>query len=73
MVPPMTEPARRLVCPYCASYEVERLYLASVRMDSCRCRACGAGWDEELETGQFRGRAASSSAAAASLQRPPTR
>jgi hypothetical protein len=61
-VPRVTEPARRLGCPYCSSYEVERLYLASVRLDSCRCRACGAGWDEELDTGEFRGRAPRSSA-----------
>jgi hypothetical protein len=72
-VPGVTEPARRLGCPYCSSYEVERLYLASVRLDSCRCRACGAGWDETLDTGEFRGRAQKSSAAAASLQRRPIR
>jgi hypothetical protein len=49
-------------CPYCCSYEVDRLYLASVRLDSCRCRGCGAGWDEEVATGEFRGRADRSSA-----------
>jgi hypothetical protein len=61
-VPAVTEPAWRLGCPYCCSFEVDRLYLASVRLDSCRCRGCGAGWDEELDTGQFRGRADRSSA-----------
>jgi transposase-like protein len=48
--------ATSLGCPYCCSYEVERLYLASVHLDSCRCRACGAGWEEQLGTGEFRGR-----------------
>jgi len=47
----------RLQCPYCGDYGVDRLYLASVRLDSCACNGCGARWDEERETGQFRGRA----------------
>ena len=46
-----------LRCPYCGAYEVERLYLASVRLDSCECTACGARWDEDAVTGAFRGRA----------------
>jgi len=58
----VTEAAWRLGCPYCCSHEVDRLYLASVRLDSCRCRACGAAWDEEFLTGEFRGRADRSSA-----------
>jgi hypothetical protein len=58
----VTEAAWRLGCPYCCSHEVDRLYLASVRLDSCRCRACGAAWDEEVLTGEFRGRADWSSA-----------
>jgi hypothetical protein len=45
-----------LGCPYCCAYEVDRLFLASARVDSCQCRACGARWDEELGTGEFRGR-----------------
>jgi hypothetical protein len=32
------------------------MYLASTHVDSCQCRACGARWDEELGTGEFRGR-----------------
>ena len=54
--------ARHLGCPYCCSYEVDRLYLASAGVDSCRCRACGARWDEELGSGEFRGRAERQSA-----------
>ena len=46
----------RLQCPYCDSYEVDRLYLASLRIDSCVCTSCGARWDEDTTTGEFRGR-----------------
>ena len=45
-----------LACPYCGSYDVGRLYLASVHLDSCECRACAARWDEDVESGEFRGR-----------------
>ena len=48
---------RHLGCPFCASYGTNRLYLASVRLDSCECPVCGARWDEEPETGTYRGRA----------------
>ena len=48
-------------CPYCDSYEVERLYLASLNLDSCACIACGARWDEDAASGEFRGRASKSS------------
>jgi len=53
-----TEPRHegRLRCPYCDSYEVDRLYLASLRVDSCVCTSCGARWDEDAATGEFRGR-----------------
>lgn len=50
-----------LRCPFCDAYEVDRLYLASSRLDSCECRSCNARWDEELETGAFRGRSARTS------------
>jgi transposase-like protein len=40
-----------LRCPYCNAYEVERLYLASNRVDSCTCRSCGERWDQEQATG----------------------
>ena len=46
----------RLQCPYCDSYEIDRLYLASLRVDSCVCSSCGARWDEDAATGEFRGR-----------------
>ncbi|MFN0027313.1 MAG: hypothetical protein ACKV2O_09070 [Acidimicrobiales bacterium] len=52
----MQDGAGRLKCPYCEAYGVSRLYLATVRLDSCECSECGARWDEEPITGQFRGR-----------------
>ena len=59
----MSEPADdSFACPYCNSHEVDRLYLASANVDSCRCRACGARWDEELGSGEFRGRSERQSA-----------
>jgi hypothetical protein len=50
-----------LACPFCSAYEVERLYLASLALDSCVCTICGARWDEDATSGEFRGRASSSS------------
>lgn len=44
-------------CPFCNSYDVARLYVASVNIDSCECAGCGARWDEECGTGAYRGRA----------------
>jgi len=35
------------MCPYCDGYQVDRMYLASIGMDSCQCRSCGARWDED--------------------------
>lgn len=54
-MPPAGRP--ELVCPYCRSTAVDRLYLGSVHLDSCECTACGARWDEDPITGEFRGRA----------------
>jgi hypothetical protein len=48
-------------CPYCESFEVDRLYLASLNLDSCVCLACAARWDEDATSGEFRGRASRSS------------
>jgi transcription elongation factor Elf1 len=48
-------------CPFCNSYEVERLFVASLRFDSCACLTCGARWDEDAESGKFRGRSSPSS------------
>lgn|GEM_PF-1313937 len=45
-----------LTCPFCNSYDVARLYVASVNADSCECSACGARWDEECGSGRYRGR-----------------
>lgn len=45
-----------LQCPFCEAYEVERLYLASLCLDSCACTSCGARWDEDAESGDYRGR-----------------
>ncbi len=46
-----------MACPFCASYEVARMFIASVNLDSCECSACGARWDEDRESGEYRGRA----------------
>ncbi|MEZ5137924.1 MAG: hypothetical protein R2702_02190 [Acidimicrobiales bacterium] len=56
-------PLRRThaTCPYCESTDVARLYLGSVRLDSCECSTCGARWDEDPATGAFRGRASRAS------------
>jgi hypothetical protein len=48
-------------CPYCASYDVERLYVASIRVDSCQCGGCHARWDEDSKTGEYQGRLRSTS------------
>jgi hypothetical protein len=44
------------MCPFCSAYGVDRLYLASLDLDSCACSACGARWDEEHDTGEYAGR-----------------
>ena len=44
-----------LACPYCATYGVERLYLAGLDLDACACRACGARWDERCTDGELVG------------------
>lgn len=46
----------RLQCPFCEAYDIDRLYLASLRVDSCICSSCGARWDEDASTGEYRGR-----------------
>ena len=51
----MNEQGGHLQCPFCETYEVERLYLASLRLDSCACSSCGAQWDEDPVTGDYRG------------------
>lgn len=44
-------------CPFCNSFDVSRLYVASAGIDSCECLSCGARWDQERETGKYLGRA----------------
>lgn len=58
---PSTGRPGRLQCPFCHAYEVERLFVASVNMDSCLCASCGATWDEESDSGRYRGQADSAS------------
>ena len=48
-------------CPYCNSYDVSRLFVATVNLDACECCTCGARWDEERGSGAYRGRASRSS------------
>ena len=50
-----------LACPFCESYEVDRLYLASLDLDTCECQGCGARWDEDRSSGAYRGRASQAS------------
>jgi hypothetical protein len=52
----------RLQCAFCGAYEVDRLYLGSLRLDSCECQSCGARWDEDLDSGDYKGRGTSASA-----------
>jgi transposase-like protein len=46
----------RQQCPFCEAYDVERLFLASLGLDSCACATCGARWDERYGTGEYAGR-----------------
>lgn len=55
----VSEDSHRLQCPFCEGYDVDRLYLASVQLDSCACASCGARWDERINTGAFAGRGSS--------------
>jgi hypothetical protein len=66
------ERAGHLQCPFCEAYEVERLYLASLRIDSCACSSCGARWDEDAVSGDYLGRAAKETVFGTGTSRPPT-
>jgi hypothetical protein len=55
----VSEEPHRLQCPFCEGYDVDRLYLASLSLDSCACTSCGARWDEKVGTGEFVGRGSS--------------
>ncbi len=43
-------------CPYCCSVDVVRLFLAPTHVDACRCRSCGASWEENADSHQLTGR-----------------
>ena len=60
----MSAARSHLRCPYCEAYGVQRLYLASVGLDSCECTNCAARWDEDLGTGASRGRGSARSVVA---------
>ena len=60
----MPDDPGHLQCPFCLSYDVQRLYLASLRIDSCACESCGAQWDEDNGSGEYRGRASRKSVVA---------
>ncbi len=66
----MNERAGHMQCPFCEAYEVDRLYLASLRLDSCACASCGARWDEDSVTGDYRGRAPRQSVVTPRTSRP---
>ncbi|MBI2710618.1 MAG: hypothetical protein HYX34_13150 [Actinobacteria bacterium] len=51
----MADDGRHLCCPECGAYTVDRLYVATVRMDSCECHACGHSWDEDPSSGRVHG------------------
>jgi hypothetical protein len=52
----MDDSTGHLQCHFCGAYEVDRLFIGSLRVDSCTCQACGARWDEDVSTGRYRGR-----------------
>jgi len=56
-----------LQCPFCLSDDVPRLYLASLRLDSCACDSSGAQWDEATGSGEYRGRGSRESVVAPRL------
>lgn len=60
LVPDQHE-SEHFACPFCNSYDVSRLYIASVDLDSCECLSCGARWDQERESGKYRGRSSRTS------------
>ena len=46
-----------LMCPFCNSYDVTRMFVGSINVDSCECVSCGARWDEDKVSGEYKGRA----------------
>ena len=49
--------AGHLRCPFCNSYDVARMFVGSINVDSCECVSCGARWDEDKVSGEYKGRA----------------
>ena len=43
----MDDSTGHLQCPFCGAYEVDRLFIGSLGVDSCTCQGCGARWDED--------------------------
>ena len=41
-------------CPFCNSYDIDRLFVGAVNVDSCACASCGAQWDEQRGAGRNR-------------------
>jgi transposase-like protein len=52
----MDDSTGHMQCPFCGAYEVDRLFIGSLRVDSCTCQGCGSRWDEDAKTGAYRGR-----------------
>ncbi|HUQ38634.1 MAG TPA: hypothetical protein VM030_00640 [Acidimicrobiales bacterium] len=48
--------AGHLQCPFCHSYDVDRMFVASSNLDACDCASCGSRWDEDRSSGDYRGR-----------------
>ncbi len=53
----MSERPGHFQCPFCNSYDVNRLFVAglNVDVDTCDCSSCGARWDEDARSGEHRG------------------
>ena len=58
---PEQHESEHFACPFCNSYDVSRLYVASVDLDSCECLSCGARWDQDRASGKYQGRSSRTS------------
>lgn len=45
--------AGHLQCPFCHAYDVSRLFVATLAVDSCRCMTCGSTWEEHWGSGRY--------------------
>ncbi|MBW3555390.1 MAG: hypothetical protein KY454_00480 [Actinobacteria bacterium] len=57
----MSEDPGHLQCPFCNSYDVNRLFLGGLNVDTCDCSSCGARWDQDSHSGEYRTRGRCSS------------